>query len=309
MEPDPPNAPNEAPQNAADVYLGRLAPRSRARMVGILDNVARLLGAKDSVTCDWAALRYEKTQRLRTALARRYAPATANLHIAAVKGALQEAWRLGLMTAEEYHRAADLKTVRGQRLPKGRALTPEELAALFQVCRRDCRPAGARDLALLVVLYGGGLRRSEAVALDVRDYEARTGGLTVQRGKGNKARIVYVESGRDQVGNWLDIRGRQPGPLFTAMDRAGQVTARRLSDSAIRVILLHRAAEAGVAHFSPHDMRRTFIGNLLDAGADISTVQQLAGHANVQTTAKYDRRGEATKRKVARLLEMPGAEP
>jgi integrase len=275
-----------------------------------LDVVARLVsgGACDVRTLPWAALRYEHTQAVRAVLAERYAPSTANKMLAALRGVLREAWRLDLLPAEAYRRAADLPAVRGSRLPRGRALSAGEIRALFAACAADPSPAGARDAALFAVLYGAGLRRAEAVALDVGDYGADDGALTVRRGKGRKARRCYLANGgQAAVGGWLAVRGTAAGPLFLPIDKAGRIKWRRLSDQAVLVILRKRARQAGVAPFSPHDLRRTFISDLLEQGADVSAVQQLAGHANVATTARYDRRGEQAKRRAAALLHVPYA--
>ena len=79
-----------------------------------------------------------------------------------------------------------------------------------------------------------------------------------------------------------------------------------MTSQAIYNMLYKRAQEAGVKNFSPHDMRRTFISHLLDKGADISTVSKMAGHSNIQTTARYDHhRPEEAERKAAELLYVP----
>jgi site-specific recombinase XerD len=135
------------------------------------------------------------------------------------------------------------------------------------------------------------------------------------RGKRNKQRLVYAPDGTfAAVTDWLSARRRlQTTPaealLFVRMHKGGGLTSYPLGSQGIYTILIERQQEAGIAEFTPHDLRRTFVGDLLDAGADIATVQKLAGHAHVATTAKYDRRPEAVKKKAAGLLHIPYQRP
>ena len=163
---------------------------------------------------------------------------------------------------------------------------------------------------MLAVLYGAGLRRSEVVALALEDYDPETGGLTVRQGKGRKDRLGYASNGAQAaLDAWLAVRGGESGPLFLPIDKGGTIHRRRMTDQAVLVVLQKRAKPAGVARFSPHDLLRSFISDLLAKRADLDTVQQLAGDANVSTTARYDRRGEKAKRKAAELLHVPYAGP
>lgn len=273
-----------------------------------LEVIARLLtgGLAGAEQVDWSGVRYQHSQAVRSRLAESFAIATANKHLSALRGVLCEAWRLGQMSAEDYHRAADVEAVRGETLPRGRALGAGELAALMCACSGDPGPAGARDAALLAVLYGGGLRRSEAVALDVSDFDPETGMLTIRAAKGRRDRTAYATNGAaTALQDWLAERGPEPGPLFVPVNKGGRLTVTTMSGQAVRTILRKRAGQAGVAGLSPHDLRRSFVSHLLDAGADITTVSKMAGHASVTTTARYDRRGEAAKRKAAQLLFVP----
>ncbi len=298
-------------RHPALVYLARLAPGSRRTMRTALDTMASLLtgGQLDAISMPWHLLRYQHTAAVRAILLERYAPATANKHLAALRGVLKEAWRLSLLDSEEYHRAVDLPGVKGSTLPKGRALTAAELRSLFESCA-DGTAIGARDGAALALLYGGGLRRSEAVAVDLADYDGGTGAVAVRMGKGRKERLAYLPAGgRAAVEAWLQVRGDDPGPLLCPVRKGGTVEVRGMSAQALMLALRSRRRKApGVASFSPHDLRRTFIGDLLDAGADLAAVQRLAGHAQVQTTARYDRRPEEVKRKAAELLQVPFVE-
>lgn len=295
-------------RNPAMVYLASLGTEQSRRVqrnaLSIMANM--LTNNPNPFELNWGALRFQHTQAIRTKLAEAYSPKSANRMLGALKGTLKAAWKLGKMTEQQRARACDIPPVRGQTLPSGRSLTRGEITALIEVCAKDNTPKGARDIAIIACMYPGGLRRAEVEALNVEDYNPETGALTVRHGKGNKARITYISNGAGRALNdWIEIRGTYPGALFLAIEKGGRITSHRLTNQSIYEIMEKRGSQAGVANFSPHDFRRTVISDLLDAGADITVVSKLAGHASVDTTAKYDRRPEAAKSHAAGLLHLP----
>jgi site-specific recombinase XerD len=300
--------PATADQNPAAVYLASLAPGSRPAMRGALKVLAEIATGDPNVEIadfPWVALRFQHTAALRAELAQRYSHSTANKMLSALRGTLKAAWKLGQMPAEAYHKAISIGSVHGESVPAGRAVPSGELRALLMAC--DQSSLGMRDAAVLSLLYGAGLRRAEVVALDVADYDVTEKVLRV-RGKRNKQRLVPVLGGvAEALADWLVRRGRAAGPLFVRIRRGDHLVIpfKRLSTQAVYNLLQRRAKEAGVADLSPHDLRRSFVSDLLDAGADIATVQKLAGHASVNTTARYDRRGERAKQQAAALLHIP----
>jgi integrase len=104
---------------------------------------------------------------------------------------------------------------------------------------------------------------------------------------------------------WLQVRGEKAGPLFCPIRQTGEIRLRRLGGESVAYILRRRQEQCGSATFTPHDLRRTFVSTLLEAGVDTFTVQKLAGHADPTTTARYDRRGETAKRRAAQSLSLP----
>ena len=120
----------------AEVYLNSLGEGSRRTMREALNAIARLLtnGSCDASTLDWPKLCYQHTAAIRSVLMEKYSPAMANKMLCALRRTLKEAWRLGLMSTDEYGRAADIESVRGKSLLKGREIDPEEISALWDDC-------------------------------------------------------------------------------------------------------------------------------------------------------------------------------
>jgi len=296
-----------ADQHPVLIYLASLSHGSRRTMQESLKKISFIIskGKVDFLSFDWASIRYQHTQAVRSLLAEQYKPATANKILSALKGVLKECWRLGFMGIEDYTRAVDVDPVRGSSILKGRALAPGEIKSIMETVGHDLSSIGARDAAIIAVAVSCGLRRAELVKIKMEDLDLASGSLKV-RGKGNKERLVYLVKGAlSALQEWLEVRGDEEGFIFLPIRKGGKIEHRQMSDQAIYKILLGRAEESNVSSISPHDLRRTFVSEMLDAGADISAVQQLAGHASINTTQKYDRRGERAKKKASELLHVP----
>ena len=292
----------------AFVYLASLAPGSRRTMNRALNATAQTLttGRCDLATMPWHQLRYQHLAALRSWLMENYAAETGNKMLSAVRGVLANAWQLGQIDTDAYMKAIKVKSIDGEKpdAAAGRALSAGEISALLRVCADDPTPAGVRDACILGLGVYAGLRRDSIAKLQIANYDTARRQLTVTT-KRNKTLALPIETGlAAALDDWLLLRGSWPGPLLCAVRKGGRVERCGISGATVYRALAKRGDQAGVKPFTPHDLRRTFAGDLLDAGADISTVQRLMGHANTNTTAGYDRRGERAKRDAVGRLHM-----
>jgi site-specific recombinase XerD len=142
-----------------------------------------------------------------------------------------------------------------------------------------------RDIAIVTLLLHTGLRVAELCSLTVQDISLRdrSGHVTVY-GKGNKQRQVPLNSSaRKAMADWLERRGMAPGPLFLSQ-KGGS-----LSPRAVEYLVSKYAYNARLENVSPHTLRHTFCKSLIDAGVSIDRVKELAGHSDLNTTARYTR--------------------
>lgn len=320
-------------RNPVISYLASLSNKdSRRVQKTALDQIAFALSQgqiQDSLEFPWERLDYGTVTAIKAWLDIKYAPATVNRYLCAVRRVLKEAWRHHLITAEEYQRATDVRSVSAQRLPTGRELETNEIKELIHVCLGDSdNPIlGIRDAAIISLMYSSGLRRAEVVSLDFEDMDINQRELRVI-GKRNKERKAYLASGAIRaVEKWIELRGTMPGPLFYAVNKGGHIVRHRkerlskedkvkgiipkqiiarLTDQTIYNVIDKRATEAGlIKKTTPHDMRRTFVSDLLDVGVDLATVSRMAGHEDTNTTKRYDRRSSKVMQDAAEKLDVP----
>lgn len=204
--------------------------------------------------------------------------ATIRRKLAAVRSLFDHCLRRGAVTL---NRAKLLST---PRMPKKLPAVPTEEQTntwIDAVAAGELeRPDPARDLAMLEMLYGCGLRISELSGLNVEDFDLSDGWVRV-RGKRKKERQVPVpRRALEALKAYLD--GRRAGAVFLNL-KGGRLTER----GARGILKMYAIALAGDSSLHPHSLRHAYATHLLQAGADLRAIQELLGHASLSTTQKY----------------------
>ncbi|WP_160122290.1 tyrosine recombinase XerC [Rhodovarius lipocyclicus] len=300
-----------------DRYLAWLADERRASphtLEAYQRDVAQFLGfltRYQGREPDLASLSALKPADIRGFLAQRAqegaGAATRARQLAAVRGYLR------FLARREGMAAPTLSGLRGPRLPRPvpRALEAQEARALaaevglVHATPNAERPdfQAARDVALFTLLYGCGLRISEALGLDIRDAPLPGAELPLRiTGKGGKTRIVPVlPAVRQAMAGWLAHRpdAAPDEPLFLG------ARGKRLDPAIAQKSMRNYRRLAGLPeHATPHALRHSFATHLLGGGGDLRAIQELLGHASLSTTQRY------TAVDAAKLLETwRGAHP
>lgn len=302
----------ESTRNPLTLYLTRLAPSSQLTMRYVLQDAADRLGFEDLglEDIDWHLLQPEQVMALVAVLrADGYAPNTSSLYVNAVRGVMNEAWRLSLISQDHLLKMRSVKAMGGTRLSQGRNLRRTLIRELMEVCAADPRPQGLRDAAVIGLLYGTGMRKSESVDLDLAQVNFEERSLRVT-GKGNKELIKYAPVWAfAKLQAWLDYRrshlkdGEQDDAfLFNRIRRGSHITRERITKHAIYYIARQRGEQVGVK-IMPHDFRRSFITRVIEEH-DLSIAQKLAHHTNIQTTAAYDVRDDNERRRAVDRFDL-----
>jgi integrase len=220
---------------------------------------------------------------------RRYAPATINLRLAAVRRIAYEAADAGLLSPEL---AAGIRRVKGVRRIGVRLwnwLTPEQGRRLL--AQADVPTVRTRrDHAMLAMLIGCGLRRAELLALTLESIQQREDHWVIADlvGKGRHVRTVPIPSWvKNAVDEWTVAAGITHGVVFRAINKAGRVWGSGMSPKVLWDVVRVAAARAKIDKLAPHDLRRTCARLCHLAGGELDQIQFLLGHVAIQTTERY----------------------
>lgn len=217
------------------------------------------------------------------------APSTINVRLATIRALAREAAENGLLAPGAALSVAGVKGVRRLGVRAGNWLTREQARAL--VLAPDPQTLkGKRDRAMLGLLVGCGLRRSELSALKLEHLQQREGRWVIPdlKGKGGRLRTVPIPAWVKQwIDDWTAAAGLEADWLFRPVNKGGRLAAGRLTERAVWSVVDQYAAQIGIEKLAPHDLRRTCAKLCRAAGGDLEQIQLLLGHASIETTERY----------------------
>ena len=211
------------------------------------------------------------------------------MRITAVRKLAVEAADNGLLAPELANGITRVKGVASKGVRLGNWLTVRQAQTLLNAPDATTTK-GLRDRAILAVLLGCGLRRSEVAALTVPHVQQRDGRWCIVDlvGKHGRVRTVPMPTWvKVAIDAWTCAAGITDGFVFRPVNRAGKAQGVGLSEKVIWQLLQGYAAAAGVPGIAPHDLRRTCVKMCRAAGGELEQIQLLLGHASVQTTERY----------------------
>ena len=242
--------------------------------------------------CSEPRLSFNKTVVLRYRLeleARRLSSSTINLRLAAVRRLAYEAADTGLLSPEL---AAGIRRVKGAKrigVRTGNWLSADQAKALVKAPDTETM-RGKRDRAIIAILVGCGLRRSEAAGLKLGDIQQRDERWVIVDlyGKGGHIRTVPVPDWvKTSVDCWTTAAHVSGGRLLRCVSRTGVVWGEGITERVIWCVVKEFASKANLGGLAPHDLRRTCARLCHVAGGELEQIQFLLGHVSVQTTERY----------------------
>ena len=292
------------------LYLARLSPNSRRSIQAQLEGIADVMGwPLVDLPAKLACVDYAQALSIQNTLLREgFAPRSINRAMMAIRGVVKAAVITNQVDQQHYLNLQSVPKVKhGQHA--GTPLTVHQVRKLFRLLAQNRTPLGLRNYAIFAVMLGCGLRRSEVADLNIGHYDREKRTLFVAQGKGNKSRTVYLPDWvQVTIEDWVEARTDESGFLFCTVKRGGHAhTGNPINGELVYSLVKRYFKELGLPTVTPHDLRRTYITRLLDQGADLNTVRQMAGHSDISTTVIYDKRDDKTMRKAADELNYGDA--
>lgn len=217
-----------------------------------------------------------------------YAPSSINQKLSAIRKLAVEASDNGLIDSQLASGVSRVKGVRSAGIRVGNWLTKDQAERLINSTNKTTLK-GLRDRAILAVMIGGGLRRSEVAKLTFDHIQQREGRWVIIDlvGKGNRVRTVPIASWvKVAIDQWTETANFKEGRLFRSINRGDNISGDSMTSQSIQDVVKFYDALCGFG-LQAHDLRRTYAKLARKGGADLMQIQLSLGHASLKTTERY----------------------